>query len=352
MINRAMIVDIITHYLSSFVVEIESKSRSNLLNDNVYAEGLIKNILNICKDWNLENLNNSQHNYPGIDLGDVDKKIGVQVTSTNTAQKIKNTLEKVIDNHVDEKFNRIYFVVLSNDKMNSRVDFSKYTTVECSNEHIWTIADIVGWLPDLEIEKLDRLWNYVKKELVPKPINDNSANDFSKNIILVKDGLNQVIEKADYFIKRDMYAYNEDRTERYSLLLQRLDALLPKLCEESYKACKNVFENARDLNQKAIDPNFYHDKYSWKSYCDEILKYKNLEKILEEANEFINGGQELSLKLKVIIDGDDLIDRLKELGVDQTIIEKQFSFHNFGKSVEKRMHRKLDDEIVMFYKNE
>lgn len=86
MLKKKDIYDRIVHELSIYVNDIETKAENNLLDDNVLSEDFIKELLNVCMGWNLINLNTGTSKFPGIDLGDKEKCIGVQVTSTKTSQ--------------------------------------------------------------------------------------------------------------------------------------------------------------------------------------------------------------------------------------------------------------------------
>ena len=103
------IYDKIVHALSIFIDEIETKAKNNLLDDNVFSEDFIKDLLNVCMGWNLVNLNEDVNGFPGIDLGDKERHIGVQITSTKTSKKIIDSLDTIVDNKVDSEFNEIYF---------------------------------------------------------------------------------------------------------------------------------------------------------------------------------------------------------------------------------------------------
>lgn len=132
MIKKKDIYDKIVHALSIFIDEIETKAKNNLLDDNVFSEDFIKDLLNVCMGWNLVNLNEDVNGFPGIDLGDKKRHIGVQITSTKTSKKIIDSLDTIVDNKVDNEFNEIYFLILGRKQKSYAVDFSKYSTLDCS----------------------------------------------------------------------------------------------------------------------------------------------------------------------------------------------------------------------------
>ena len=77
MLKKKDICDKIINALRDYVSVIKVKAENNLLDDNVLSEDFIKDLLNTCKGWNLVNLNTSTSQFPGIDLGDKERHIGV-----------------------------------------------------------------------------------------------------------------------------------------------------------------------------------------------------------------------------------------------------------------------------------
>ena len=62
---------------------------------------------------NLRNLNYNDDNYPGIDLGDDKARVAIQVTSTPSIEKIKETLQKFLDHDLHKKYDRIIIYILT-----------------------------------------------------------------------------------------------------------------------------------------------------------------------------------------------------------------------------------------------
>jgi hypothetical protein len=75
------------------------------------AENLALRLLNTAYDYNLENLNREQNNYPAIDLGDHERGIAFQVTASDELRKIKETVTKFYapDGPHKEFSNGLYF---------------------------------------------------------------------------------------------------------------------------------------------------------------------------------------------------------------------------------------------------
>ena len=113
MINRKTITDKLADCLTLFSRKIEILSSSNDLSWNTHAENVLIPLLNIVFDSKFKNLNiENNANHSAIDLGDLDRKIAIQITSTNSFSKIKTTIEKFIENQYYETFDSLKFVFL------------------------------------------------------------------------------------------------------------------------------------------------------------------------------------------------------------------------------------------------
>ena len=76
----------------------------NMLDENKAMEDIMCEVLNRVYGWHLVNLNTKEKNYPGIDLGDIQQGLGIQVTADKTSAKIQYTFSKVIAHEVYETY--------------------------------------------------------------------------------------------------------------------------------------------------------------------------------------------------------------------------------------------------------
>mgnify|MGYP000673018705 len=75
-----------------------------MLDENKVMEDIMCEVLNRVYGWHLVNLNTKEKNYPGIDLGDIQQGLGIQVTADKTSAKIQYTFSKVIAHEVYETY--------------------------------------------------------------------------------------------------------------------------------------------------------------------------------------------------------------------------------------------------------
>lgn len=100
---KAKRVDEVVKNLSIFSTYISNCNKLNLTDNNIYAEGFIMNLFNSLYGLNLINLNSVTKNQAGLDLGDKDRKIGVQISAKITSKKIIDTYEKINSNYIENQ---------------------------------------------------------------------------------------------------------------------------------------------------------------------------------------------------------------------------------------------------------
>ena len=80
------------HVLS---IRITTGGELNTLDLHTHSENFYLHFFNLLYDYNLENLNQYLQNVEAIDLVDNTNKIVIQVSATNTKQKIESALKKI-----------------------------------------------------------------------------------------------------------------------------------------------------------------------------------------------------------------------------------------------------------------
>lgn len=95
--------------------EIELAVSMGQFDINSICENLYCELLKILFDFKaLRNLNTEEKtNYPAIDLADNLARIAIQITSTSTLEKIKDTLLSVIGHDLNQSYDRIIICILS-----------------------------------------------------------------------------------------------------------------------------------------------------------------------------------------------------------------------------------------------
>jgi hypothetical protein len=135
--------------LAVWKANIETNKPLNFYDINLVAEDVAAKLLNWVFNLELENLNERQKNFPGIDLGDTKNEIAYQVTSRKDAKKIKESLEKFV-NGPNQTFSKgMKFFIINNKK--PKLSRKKYDSI-CPD-----------FDPDLDILTLDDLIIKIKE---------------------------------------------------------------------------------------------------------------------------------------------------------------------------------------------
>ena len=105
------IIDQFREDLASLSREVETSVAMGHLDINKICEDVFCRLFKELYGFeNIRNLNEEdKHNFPGIDLADDEAKVAIQVTSTKTVDKIKDSLTKIIEHGLHEKYDRFIF---------------------------------------------------------------------------------------------------------------------------------------------------------------------------------------------------------------------------------------------------
>lgn len=125
MLKKSEIIKEIVDILSREKINIQSQSKIELFDDNKYWENIVRHLINSVYGLELKNLNDEKENYPGIDLGDKEEQIGVQVSETKTSAKIIRSLDKVYDNEVYKEYPKFRMFILGDKQKSYSIDMGK-----------------------------------------------------------------------------------------------------------------------------------------------------------------------------------------------------------------------------------
>ena len=115
MSNHSKLLVSIRDYLSRFQLQVKIATANSEYDLNQHAENIILPILNLIFDTNFKNVNESDRkNFESLDLiDDQVTRIGIQVTATNSLEKVKATLTKFIKYGHNKRVDKVFVYVLS-----------------------------------------------------------------------------------------------------------------------------------------------------------------------------------------------------------------------------------------------
>ena len=163
--NRELYFNYIEGKLNVLSKKIETRGKLNLLDSHIHSENFFLYFFNLLYSYELQNLNSKSPNTEAIDLIDNANKIVVQVSATCTKQKVESALSKsILSQYTNYTFK---FISIAKDA-------SELRKKTFNNPHKLSfnpstdIYDIISLLNDIsgeEIEKIEKIYNFVKKEL-------------------------------------------------------------------------------------------------------------------------------------------------------------------------------------------
>ena len=177
--ERHRILDEIKSKLAVFQAEVWIANENGEYDINRHSENMLIPILNKVIDASFQNMNVMKHNFPAIDLGDCNKRICVQITSTGTSTKVSHTLEEFNKHELGELYSELWFyflqepskkISLTGDSMKKKLGTLSADTVRfLSNASLYKkVSDST----DISIREC--VFDILKKEF--PDINNNRAN--------------------------------------------------------------------------------------------------------------------------------------------------------------------------------
>lgn len=162
--------DRITELLAGFSQYISIKNSNEEYGINKIAENLMMGFFNIVFDCKLENMGYQKKNYPGIDLGDCNKKIAIQVTSDSSSDKIIHTLEEIKKYKLYDEYEEIYIYLLKEKKqyknLQQKIDDVTKPDFTFSETHVIDAEDIYRKLnEENNLKKITVAAEYLEKYL-------------------------------------------------------------------------------------------------------------------------------------------------------------------------------------------
>lgn len=163
--NRTKYYDYIDEKINVLAHRIVNNGKLNMLHLHMHSENFYLHFFNLLFNFKLENLNQSLQNVEAIDLIDNTNKIVIQVSSTNTKQKIESALEK----DIIKQYSNYTFKFISIAKDATTLRTKSYINIHSisftpSND-IFDTTSILNIISALNIDKQKEVYQFIKKEL-------------------------------------------------------------------------------------------------------------------------------------------------------------------------------------------
>lgn len=163
--KREQLYNYIEEKLSVLAFRVERRGKLNILDLHLHSENFYRDFFNLLFEWNLVNLNEVNQNIEAIDLIDREKKIVIQVSATNTKQKIDNAITKPsMAEYVGWSF-KFISIARSAGNLKSLSFNNKHGLHFNPAEDIYDIDTILRKVLGLTTEKLQSIADFIKFEL-------------------------------------------------------------------------------------------------------------------------------------------------------------------------------------------
>ncbi|OOQ59841.1 SMEK domain-containing protein [Mucilaginibacter pedocola] len=179
MSNRHKLLLDIRDYLTRFTVEVKIATAAGEYDLNKHAETIMIPVLNIIYNADFKNANATERkNFASLDLIDDHSRFGVQVTASNTLEKVKHTLGKFIERGLDKRVNRVMMLILTEKQRNYSIEaISKVTRKKVRfnvDRDIVSLTDLYPLISCLvDINKVMRIRELLEMEFSDIFLGDN-----------------------------------------------------------------------------------------------------------------------------------------------------------------------------------
>lgn len=173
--NRKLLYDYIEERLLVLTYRVKVRGKLNILDLHIHSENFYRDFLNILYGWNMDNLNKAVHNVEAIDLIDKKHQIVVQVSATNTKQKIENSLSKAFLTDYSGWTFKFVSIVEITDNLRTKSFENKYGLQFNPKEDIIDMVSILREILNFSTDNLKKVYDFVIQEL---------GNDLTESVLV------------------------------------------------------------------------------------------------------------------------------------------------------------------------
>lgn len=203
MITRGYFIGEIVDTLGDIARQVETRARLNLNDLPVLVESFFKSVLNSVLGLELQNLNAEKSNFPGLDLGDRSSGVGFQVTAQRTSQKVNETLRSITDETLSD-FPDVRILVVGAKQASYSVDVAQASRIPFDESQILDVNDLCKLCMDLPIDRLQALFDQVRRETVSVKVELEIPDDEGRYATSMYD----FVEAAPVATLTDFAAYS------------------------------------------------------------------------------------------------------------------------------------------------
>ncbi len=312
----------IRELLSIFVTEAKATGVTGMTDFNRAAETVLIPLFKEVYGYAaLENLNRTEgNNFPGIDLGDKTAGVAFQITGAPDSDKIKDTLQKVVDYKIYATYPRIIIYIITEKQrsysgsgyaeiIQDRFDFDK-------ERDILDYRDVLKAIGHFQIDKLRRIENILEANFGDKeiPLFGIASTPQTESVFLnlLEVSFPQTLYMADVLL--DMGSDEHQRRGRDRRRWRR-------------RGKPKGFMSDRERIRAALERGGLRFAADWEYYNGKIITFHNLEDPYVALRSVIDEGTIESLSSREFYDIDDNYERAFKSLLRRCLQQKLYHMH-------------------------
>lgn len=266
MLRSDRIIKDINDILTYHVVSTANLARSNLNDQAVLSEGMCAELGSALLGCSLKSVNGQRSNNVAVDLGDLERRVSVQVTIRTDRSKIQQTIDAFVGAKLYEHYDALYFIILAPGvQYNKEFETHGKITFKIA-EHVMPLSALISRCASLDIDTKARILDICKKYIALPTFSDSSspADWLEKaNVASIKCSTslyNAVV--PDYLGRRGMnpvayYKISSDSLDDLKRLIDARPLAVPKSAKDAvthyYALAMSVADKVRIFVQN-FDP--------------------------------------------------------------------------------------------------
>lgn len=284
--------DYIEEKLAILSIRVKNRGKLNILDVHMHSENFYRDLMNLLYDWSLDNINNSIQNVEAIDLIDYNKKIIVQISATVTKAKIEKSLDKNIIEKYAQRGYKFKFVSIAEnaDKLRKQNYQNPYGVGFEPQNDIFDISSLEKDIIDLQTEKMERVYQFIKAELGNMP----DSISFNSDLATIINILAEVKLDSDEPLG-NINMYEIDK----KIAFNKLD--IASMIINDYKIFYNQIEKKyREFDRMGLNKSMLILQLLRRMYIDALLnnKYNNSDLLfvglIDEVKEIVKNSRNYS----------------------------------------------------------
>ena len=223
-LTRKAEMDRIQDILSYLTTKIKLSSSGSLVDINLYAENFFRDLLNLIYGYSLVNTNFTKKNAVAIDLGDFNASLAIQVTSSDSIEKVRTTVEQFIRKKLYKKYSKLKILILTAKKQRKPTIIGESGLYEFNlKKDIWDVSDLLNKIDDKSLDEISGIRVFLEKEVrLPSSESIHSELEtFQRLITLVSDEAHPGAGKG-YIEEPDPTGKIEHRFSNHQVYLKNL----------------------------------------------------------------------------------------------------------------------------------